>query len=269
MKPKPKDWDEWVVWLGLFIFIISLYASVLICMAATLLDLPNQDLGIEIVKVLLQLIIVIIIGGILSYIVQEVRDEQQKREAIKELKKSLLNQLLDTYSEVKKVRRLLRARGIGQINLPYEQQFLLQKIYDDELKEQLEVLTNTQIEQLQQAERNREVSHEVYNQQLEILNNIQLNLEATGARVRSSQYLFIQGEQLVKDIRQMDKYLGKVVHEWQRNQGRWSSNNGISVLLGDNDFQELRDFLTLFYEKPSQNSPLEDSKFKVEFVEYL
>ncbi|NES67633.1 MAG: hypothetical protein F6K24_21535, partial [Okeania sp. SIO2D1] len=131
MKLKRKDWDKWVLWLG--VFIIALFALVIIGIAVTVFDLSNQDLGIEIVKVLLQLIFVIFIGGIFSSIVKEVENRQKKREAIKELKKSLLDQLLDAYSEVKKVRRLLRARGIGVINLSNERQFLLQKIYDHEL----------------------------------------------------------------------------------------------------------------------------------------
>ncbi|MGB3512927.1 MAG: hypothetical protein WBA93_27675 [Microcoleaceae cyanobacterium] len=268
MKWNSKDRDEWVTWFG--VFIIALFALVLIRITVTIFDLSNIDLGIEIVKLLLQLIIVIIIGGTFSYIVKEIQYEQQKREAIKELKKSLLDQLLDDYSQVKNVRRLLRARGITPINLPNDLKSFLQKIYDDELKEQLENSTDTKIEEfveeLKKAEGKREVLPEVYNQQLEILNNIQLNLEVIGTRIRSSQYLFTQGEQLVKDIRQMDKYLGTIVHEWERNQGRLN-NNAISPLLSDKNFQKLSDFLTLIYEKPSKISRFENSRFKTEFVD--
>jgi hypothetical protein len=63
----------------------------------------------------------------------------------------------------------------------------------------------------------------------------------------------------------MEKYLVEIVHEYERNLGRW--NGTTQLLLGDRDLQKLRDFLTLVYEKPNENSRLEDSRLKVEFVD--
>lgn len=73
----------------------------------------NQDaVRIEIIKSLLQLAVIIIVGGVVAALIREVERQQTQARAYAEARKDYLDRLGNAYRKVKAIRRTLRARGL-------------------------------------------------------------------------------------------------------------------------------------------------------------
>ncbi|NES24666.1 MAG: hypothetical protein F6K41_38595 [Symploca sp. SIO3E6] len=196
-------------------------------------NVPNQDVGLETFKALLQLVVVGVIGGLIASIVKEIEEERQnydkqkelerqEREAIREFKKLILEQIVDAYSQTKRIRRLLRAKGLTLTNVPEEENFVRQKVYSEEM---------------------------------ERLSIIQLNFETIGTKINTSFEVFIEAENLTALIRKMDTYLSdNLVNEYEESLRTFDAQLKQCSLA---QLPKIRDFLTLDYEH---------SKFKTDFV---
>jgi hypothetical protein len=135
------------------------------------------------VKFLLQLIIVVLLGGILVQLYSRERDRDR---ALNEFRKDLLSGVTRAYNDTKKVRRMLRAGVVrhGESN----DQRIPSAIYEA----QLEKLLDPQLE------------FEFYKRQLEAIHAFKDNKEVT------------------EELRLLEKYLNKIFKEYQDGEHRTS-----------------------------------------------
>ncbi len=97
---------KWVVGSSI-VGIVSILGVILIA----ILDPATRDkIGIELVKLLLQVLVMAILGGIVSLLTEDFNHRRRKAEALNDYRKTLLNRLVQAYSGVKRARRLLRAK---------------------------------------------------------------------------------------------------------------------------------------------------------------
>ena len=223
---KRQQWG-WVFLLG----VITLGGIAIVVIRY---NVPNQDVGLETFKALLQLVVVGVIGGLITSIVREIEEERQrydkqkelerqKREAIREFKKLILNQLVDAYSRTKQVRRLLRARGLTLTNVPEQGNFLRQNVYSEKM---------------------------------ENLSSIQLNFETIGTKINTSKEVFSNAQNLTALIRKMDTYLSDdLIDEYEESFRTFDAQSEQCSLA---QLPKILDFLTLDYKH---------SNFKTNFVD--
>ena len=165
--------------------------------------------SMEIAKALLQLGVVSVIGAVVSLLAFEYQREQQnadknRDEARKSLEyredllKTILSRATVCYSQMKKARRMFRARG-------------LQRLGDFAL-----------------------VEPEEYDKCLESINDAQLEIENIARDVKSSERAFTHSELIVKNLRAMEQYLSNLVGEYEKQRGTLLLREG-KVMLDDLD----------------------------------
>jgi hypothetical protein len=160
----------------------------------------NKQLGIELIKALIQIASVLILGQLVSMWIEEARYKRQKAdekmehdrirgEALNEFRKEIISKFIKTYSEAKKIRRLLRAKSL----LPSTVQ-----------------TSNT-----------AEVLASIYDEQMQEVNKIQLELEAIKQEIKTSietsSEVFTNPSNLKDHISSMESYLRKIVKEYEDN----------------------------------------------------
>ena|SRR5215213_3674438 len=88
----------------------------------------NKDTeGFEFIKLLAQFLFVGVIGVIISVLVQNYYRERERNILINGFRKDILNDLIRTYSDIKKARRIIRASRLDNDKLVY-------KNYDEQLR---------------------------------------------------------------------------------------------------------------------------------------
>ena len=167
-----------------------------------LLPSYRGEISMEIVKSLLQLTLVVGIGALTSFLFRRHEGQRKKQEEERlatsrqaELRRTFLQRFLQTtgkaYREVKSVRRQLRAAGLtSKYGLPPT------KILD--------------------------AQREILNEKMQRLNAVQLDLEGIKKEVR---YLpqFAGLTQLEQHFRAMEKYLRKILSEFEEWNGKRTS----------------------------------------------
>ena len=114
----------------------------------------RSELSVELVKSLLQVIVIATLGGVVSLLTQEYSRERERREALNDFRKTLLGNLVQVFRETKKARRLLRARR-GSLQFYDEQMALI-----NDLQLDLETI-NEEIETTDQAFPGEEVKRKI------------------------------------------------------------------------------------------------------------
>jgi hypothetical protein len=137
------------------------------------------------------------------------RDEERRRaENLDELRKDLLRRLHQAYSDFKRTKRLLRAQATtpsyyGAPNLEAK------------------------------------VNLEQYDQHLQVLNDIQLDLEHMAKEAEANYMAFAHSQEIADGIRLMEKRLNKVVKEYESKRGNYASDNPPII----SDLPGLRDIM--------------------------
>jgi hypothetical protein len=164
------------------------------------------DVGIELFKALLELLVVVVFGSIASFIVNWYNLQRQRYEALREFRKTVLTRLNNAYARTKKARRLLRAKGLR--------------------KAEIAGAVRTVVQQTP------------YGQQMEDINDTQLSLEAIGTEINASVSSFTNAPRLVARIRAMDSYLNSMIDEYEE-----GFQNFADASITLEDLPRLSDFL--------------------------
>jgi len=124
--------------------IVCTILTIAIATCWTLGDNEPGKLSLEIIKLTLQLILIVVFGSIVT---NETAKRRERKNALSAFRKKLLNDTINTYMDVKRVRRLLRAKCTGgsgessQKNLtqiPY-------KVYDKQVNRLIEIQLSLEI----------------------------------------------------------------------------------------------------------------------------
>lgn len=162
-------------------------------------DVKPQTLEFEVAKSLLQVGVVAVFGAVISLLVFEYQQERQAAEKTRDVHRkqleyreslllSVLSRTMDAYGRVKKARRLIRGLGVD-----YDSQLLVVMQYDNFF---------------------------------ETINWAQLDLETLARDVGTSANAFSNSEQLVEQLRRMEKYLGELISEYEQFRQQLSSGKG-------------------------------------------
>jgi hypothetical protein len=201
----------------------------------------DNPLALEIAKSLLQIIVVVVLGTLVTLLIADYnhrqsrqeqkrqkvhRDEEKQREdALKraetlrdesrrratnldEFRKKVLERLNRTYVDAKRARRLLRATAFSP---PYY----------GRLDERATVLPDP------------------YDQHLRTINDTQLDLEVLRRDVEANSLAFTHHRQLSTALEAMDDCLGKLITEYEKKRGDF---NGVSPIMVSH-LNRLQDFV--------------------------
>lgn len=205
--------------------LIAVLVGLFVASVAGVLIPPAPTAGtihMEIAKALLQLGVVAVAGTVVSVLVFEYqrerhnqdKDREFERKALEyreELLKAVLSRAMACYSQSKKARRLLRARAL-------------------EHHDGITIVLANQ-----------------YDQYLDLINDAQLELENLARDVQNSAPAFSSPDAIVKHLRSMDKYLSRIICEYERNRGLSTMADGKLTL---DEFPVLKEYLKTAAESP-------------------
>ncbi len=172
------------MWVGLSIVILLVDVLAIYLMIKCGTASGNDDLkklGYETIKLSIQLFLVVLVGGI---VVQKYNRSRARKDAVNEFRRATLRDLSRAYSDVKGVRRIIRAKCEP---LPGAQ-------------------TNTA---------NDCVPIKVYDEHIATLNKTQLDLEILGREFKIIKEVFKETNKLRSYIENMEKYLGEIISEYE------------------------------------------------------
>jgi hypothetical protein len=132
----------------------------------------------EIFKITYQFLLVVVIGGLLSYEYKRREQATASREAGRVLQREMLTKVIKAYGDAKKVRRLLRAKAIGRLG------------------------TSEAV-----------VRKKPFQQQMELLMDIQLEFEALKHRAEHNPDLF--PGKLATNLKIMESYLNNILEDYE------------------------------------------------------
>ena len=151
-------------------------------------DLANY-LQEDVFKLLAQLILVSGIGGIISVALAEFTRARENRQQLRDLQRKAFSDLVEAYHEVKRLRRLLRAKAV----------------------------------RLGPSGKKEIVDRDEYDTLLQRLNDVQLQCEFYKRYAEGNQDIYgAAGPKLVANLDQAEKFLGKVITEWEDNLASFS-----------------------------------------------
>lgn len=224
-------------WKLMVIVLISLVTTsiIVLIILESFSTLNEGSFGIEIGKALLQIISVGVVGTILSSLLARygywredtIRNNELKRiseENRNQFRKDILHQLNEIYSEMKNNRRMLRAKA-------FTMSYSVALETDD-----------------------AKVALDIYDNVLEDINNLQLQLEILMKEIETNQNTFTNWTKIKTDISRMEKYLGKLVKEYEENRTKMFAD---PTSLEIKDLDNLRKMLG----HADDNNP-----FKTEFI---
>lgn len=179
--------------------ILSLLAAVFILgLAATNLmgngDPQLKALGLEIAKISIQLLFVVIIGGVL---VQEYSRRRERKASINDFRKSVLRRLFQAYADTKKARRLLRARCSIDAD-------------DNHI-------------------RSGEIPYATYEKHIQCINDVQLQLEILIHELEVFKKAFTVEANLREEVAALERYLRKVIREYEDVSMKFSKSEHIPL----------------------------------------
>jgi hypothetical protein len=178
-------------------------------------DVAENSFAFEVGKAVLQVGVIAIMGAVVSVLIYEYQLESQKIEKQRdreqkslEYREALLMSTLlkatNAYSQAKKARRLIRARAIVKSG---QEQVVLADQYD---------------------------------QYLDMINDAQLDLENLRRDVDTSAKAFTQADVIGKSLRSMEKYLNKLVREYEETRGCFSD---VDLVLPIYELPKLSEFI--------------------------
>ena len=167
----------------LLILLLTLYFA--FCVTKSISTTSKGDIWVEIVKVLLQLLVVIIIGGLVTFLVKAAEQRRQELRVRADKRADYLNRLGRLYRSAKAARPCLRAGGLtSRFERPPHQM--------DEGQAHL------------------------YKTQMERVNEAQLDLEGLKIDAKSLP-AFVEFQALPVELERMEDYLSKILTEFEEN----------------------------------------------------
>jgi hypothetical protein len=164
------------------IFLIALVIVAGAGLLTTAIGWPVRELPTEIVKALLQLVVVAVAGHVVSILITKSNNERQDLMRENELRRALLDRLNEAFVDVKKVRRIARATS-EKVKIGDVVYLFIQK---------------TQ-----------------FHGYLQDFNEAQLDLEIVSKDIESNKLLFADADQVIKRLDRMEEYLNSLVDEYE------------------------------------------------------
>jgi hypothetical protein len=170
------------------------------------IDPPTRgQIGFELAKTLLQVLVIVVFGGAVSLLIEDFNRQRARADAQNELRKSLLNQLIRAHKDTKRARRLLRAKK----------------------------------------------SISSYDEQLEVINDIELNIESITEEIQTARFVFSNPDDVIANLQSMANYLRDLIKEYENVRPKLPEE----ALENISTLSQLYDFVR----------PYEEGKFSTEF----
>ena len=220
---KRISWS-WILGLTLLAIIVVSVGAIYVILK---FYKPQKDtVEFEIFKSLLQIITVLILGQIISLVVALFNYNRQKAEARREFQKYIVQRLIRVYVATKSQRRLLRAKGLDP---PY----------------------------IGSIQPNTYVAFDVFDKQMQLINETELKLETIRHEVEASPDIFTNFKELTGYLKGMEDYLRELIKLYEQKHATFSGK-GSRVELDKLSLPtiSLRDFV----------GEAEDSRFVKEFA---
>ncbi len=168
---------------------------------------------------MLQILVVIVLGTMATLLTGEFNrqraerdmdrdEERRKAKKLDELRKDMLQRLNQAYSDFKRAKRLLRAQACSP---PY---------YGTLNQE-------------------AQVNLDQYDQQLQVLNDVQLDLEHMAKDAEANRMVFWHSQQIADAIKMMEECLSRAITEYEGKRGNYGPNNTPKI----SDLPMLRDIV--------------------------
>jgi len=170
----------------------------------------GPDLNLEYIKSLLQMMVVVVFGTALRFVADAYQRKKSKEDERQKFKQDMLAELVKAYSEVKQLRRVLRARG-RQRNGSGECLYLFKH----------------------------------YDKTMERISRQRLLIEGIAEQIKASRKVFTDKAKLGNNIDVMEKYLKMIDTEWQ---DKLPTLRSSEMLLGQ-DFPRLSEFMVAAVDK--------------------
>jgi hypothetical protein len=180
-KKFPKSLPRWALIVAA-VLILDVFAIYLMFKLGGP-DSQLEKLGYETIKLSIQLFLIVLFGGIF---IQEYNRTRARKDAVNELRRTILKDLSRAYSDAKGVRRILRARCERSANnetTPPEDCIPLP----------------------------------LYDEHIGTINTTQLELEIMVRELKIIKGIFKNSNELIGDIKQMEEYLSGVITEYETN----------------------------------------------------
>jgi hypothetical protein len=141
-----------------------------------------QQVRLEFLKACLQVVVVIVLGTAVKLISDSYQSKRNQENETQTFRRGALADLINAYSQIKQSRRLLRANGA--LVKPLKHSISMRDFYDS---------------------------------QMVLVSKAQLDLETILRQVETGSAAFSDKEELLKNIRSMETYLGCIVAEYESN----------------------------------------------------
>jgi len=141
-----------------------------------------QIVRIEFLKASLQVVLVVVLGTAVKLISDAYQSKRNQEHEAQTFRRSVLGDLIKAYSQVKQSRPLLRANGA--LETPLKHSISLRDFYESEMV---------------------------------LVSRSQLDLETVLRQVETGSAPFSDKEDLLKNVRSMEGYLGHIVAEYESN----------------------------------------------------
>lgn len=136
----------------------------------------------DLVKMTYQFCLIVVIGGAVTWLFREYTRVRERRESDSQELASLSQDLVRAYNDIKRIRRLLRARAQRGGSVTESETTIRCGVYEEFMGE---------------------------------LNEVQLRLEGYKRRVHSEEPLFRKSEGLESALEEMEKYLHDIIEEYE------------------------------------------------------
>jgi len=153
-----------VIAIGVIIFLVASKRAV------------KDTVEFEIVKVLVQFMLVGVLGVLISLLVQNYNRQRDKGVLVNDLRKTVLTDLITAYSDTKRARRILMGNRLADDRLTY-------KIYDEQIRNVIAT---------------------------------QLAFELIAHQLKTHEaYFGKHAESIIVNVTRMEKYLGEIIDEYK------------------------------------------------------
>lgn len=156
-----------------------------------------QNLQSDVFKLLAQLILISGIGGIGSFALAEFTRTRERRQQVQDLRRKAFSDLVESYHEAKRLRRLLRAKAV----------------------------------RMGSSSTKDIVDRDQYDSLLQRLNDVQLQWEFYVRYAKGNPDIYdAAGPKLVANLGPAEKFLGKVISEWEEKLATFSGEPPVQRL---------------------------------------
>jgi hypothetical protein len=169
------------------ILVFAFAVAVALTIVGLVLSSQRSDLWLEVAKAGLQLGVIVLVGGAVTYGFNFLESERATDVHHDEYRLGVIRNLIESYNRIKSARRTLRAYGFRkpQVPRPNAQQFTAEQV-------------------------------DAYRKQMLVLVEAQLKLEEISREIKAQPQVFKHSKALEVLIHTGESYVNKVIEEWEK-----------------------------------------------------